>query len=1031
MYAELHCISNFSFLRGASQPQDLVRRAAELNYQAIAITDECSLAGIVRAWEAAKECGIKLIVGSEFQLAEGCLVLLARNRKGYGQLSSLISLGRVRSEKGNYQLSLSDFEHKLSDCLLLWRPAQELAEPEAVLRQLKRWFGERLYLLMERQLQSGDKRRLQRLSQMAADCRVACVAAGDVHMHHNQCQPLQDVLTCIRHGTSIDLAGSLLHPNRERYLKSLSALAKRFPQDWLETSVSIANQCNFELGDLRYEYPSELVPEGMNASQYLTQETWKGYQRRFPNGADPSVRQLICKELKLVIEMGYEYFFLTIYDLVQFAKSRHILHQGRGSAANSVVCYCLGITEVDPTQVNLLFERFISKERNEPPDIDVDFEHQRREEVIQYLYQKYGRERAALAATVISYRFKSAMRDVGKALGLDEQWLERLLKGVDRRDKDSRWQDQLQALGVSEQSDRARHLIPLVEQILGFPRHLSQHVGGFVISRGPLSELVPIENAAMADRTVIQWDKDDLEALGLLKVDVLALGMLSAIRRTFDLLSDFHGKHFGMDTVEREQAEVYRMLQKGDSVGVFQIESRAQTNMLPRLKPACYYDLVIQIAIVRPGPIQGDMVHPYLRRRKGLEAVTYPSVEVQGVLERTLGVPIFQEQVIKLAMVAAGFSAGEADQLRRAMASWKRNGRLEQFERKLLKGMAQKGYSERFARQLYQQILGFGGYGFPESHSASFALLAYVSAYLKYHHPAAFCCGLLNSQPMGFYTPSQLLQDAQRHGVEVRPVDINQSDWDHSLEPNNHNQACIRLGFRIVKGLSQAAVEQLLQARPEQGFTRTEQVLELGLKRNELAALTASDALKPLAGHRHQARWEMAAYQPDLPLFAEEHSQVAEAKPRQALSGGVELKQESSAQAMFSDYAHLGLTLGEHPMSLLRQLNRLKGCYRSDELAQCRNNQLVTVAGLVVGRQRPGTASGVTFVTLEDEVGNVNVIVWAATAKAQRVPFLTAKVLKVRGHLETAEGVIHLVAGQLIDISHECDALELSSRDFR
>ncbi|GLS84500.1 error-prone DNA polymerase [Paraferrimonas haliotis] len=1035
MYAELHCISHFTFLRGASAPQQLVERAKALGYQALAITDECSLAGVVRAWEAAKECQLPLIIGSEFQLQQGCFVLLAKNRKGYGQLSSLISQARRRSEKGAYQLSFDDFSGDLGDCFMLWRPNDDVAMDSPLAAQLSRWFGERLYVLMERPLDATDGQRLHYLSRFARRWNLACVAAGNVHMASAEKQALQDVLSCIRHGTSIDQAGSLLAPNRERYLKSLTAIERRFEAQWLQNTLVISQQCQFDLAELRYEYPSELVPAGMNASQYLTQETWKGFAKRFPNGTQASVKQLICKELKLIIEMGYEYFFLTIYDLVLFAKQQHILHQGRGSAANSVVCYCLGITEVDPTQVNLLFERFISKERNEPPDIDVDFEHQRREEVIQYLYRKYGRDRAALAATVISYRFKSAMRDVGKALGLDEQWVERLLKGVDRRDNETSWQAQLQQLGVNEQSPRARHLIPLVEQILGFPRHLSQHVGGFVISRGPLDHLVPIENAAMAQRTVIQWDKDDLEALGLLKVDVLALGMLSAIRRSFDLLSDFYGKPYNMNSIEREQSQVYQMLQRGDSVGVFQIESRAQTNMLPRLKPACYYDLVIQIAIVRPGPIQGDMVHPYLRRRKGVEPVSYPSVEVQQVLERTLGVPIFQEQVIKLAMVAAGFSAGEADQLRRAMASWKRNGKLQQFEQKLLKGMARKGYSEQFAQAVYRQIRGFGEYGFPESHSASFALLAYVSAYLKFHHPAAFCCGLLNSQPMGFYTPSQLIQDVIRHGVQVRSVDINASNWDHSLEADEHGNPCIRLGFRLVKGLSFNTVEQLLEVRPKQGFSKLDTILAMNLKRNELAALTAADALKSLAGHRHQARWQMAAYQPSLPLF-ESHdiSEVNEVKednsrynkPEQT----VKLAPETSAQAVISDYAQLGLTLGEHPLSLLRQLKRLSGCCPSNELSSARSGQIVTVAGLVVGRQRPGTASGVTFVTLEDEFGNINVVVWAATAKAQRKPFLTAKLLKVHGHVEMSEGVIHVIAGRLQDISHECDALTVSSRDF-
>ncbi|MFT5790609.1 MAG: error-prone DNA polymerase, partial [Shewanella sp.] len=765
----------------------------------------------------------------------------------------------------------------------------------------------------------------------------------------------------------------------------------------------------------------------------------KGAMRRFNDHVPTSVTLQYEKELILIKEMQYEYFFLTIFDIVQYAKSQQILHQGRGSAANSVVCYCLGITEVDPTKVNMLFERFVSKERNEPPDIDVDFEHERREEIIQYIYRKYGRERAALAATVISYRFKSALADVGKALGIDKQHLDHMQHSIDRRDSETDWLTQLQDKSLVPTEGMGKHLLPLVQSILGFPRHLSQHVGGFIISSGPLSELVPVENAAMADRTVIQWDKDDLESLGLLKVDVLALGMLTAIRKCFELLST--PKHdFTMDQVEWEQAAVYNMLQRGDSIGVFQVESRAQTSMLPRLKPRCYYDLVVQIAIVRPGPIQGDMVHPYLRRRDGLEKITYPSKEVESVLSRTMGVPIFQEQVIKLAMVAAGFSGGEADQLRRAMASWKRSGELQQFEGKLLNGMQSRGYSVQFSQQIYKQIKGFGEYGFPESHSASFALLAYVSAYLKYHYPAAFCCSLLNSQPMGFYSPSQLIQDAQRHGVIVLPVCINQSQWQHTLVAAEHGSKAIRLGFRLVKGLNRNEIGKLMQQRPEQGFSHIDQIYQLGIARHELETLASADAFIKVAGHRHQVRWQLSACQPSLPLF--DHALEVEGDPSRAnnidqqasgvlfKAAEVMLPSPSIAESMQADYAYTGVTLGQHPMSLLRGKPCLQHCLTAEQLDECRSGQVVTVAGLVVGRQRPGTASGVTFITLEDETGNVNLVVWSATARAQRQAYLVSKIMKVSGILERKSGVTHVVAGKLIDISTALNELVVRSRDF-
>ncbi|WP_417760608.1 error-prone DNA polymerase [Shewanella sp.] len=1032
-YAELHTISNYSFLRGASHPQELVARAAELGYHAIALTDECSLAGVVKAHDAALQHGIKLLVGAEFHLAEGLLVVLAQNRQGYAGLSQLITLGRRRAEKGSYQLALADFA-SLQHCFCLWRPPlyaelvaehpdKDIAFAEQQLATLAERLNETLtqlpcYLLAERQLNAGEAWQLETLQRLSERWQFPCVAAGNVHMHHVSEQRMLDVLTCIRHGKAIDDAMGLLPQNAETAMKPIDAIAKRFPIEWLENSVRIADSCQFQLTELRYEYPAELVPQGLTATQYLAQEVNKGAIKRFDGNIPLSVRRQYSRELEIIAELGYEYFFLTIYDLVSFAKSSHILHQGRGSAANSIVCYCLGITEVDPTKVNMLFERFISKERHEPPDIDVDFEHERREEVIQYIYQKYGRDRAALAASVITYRFRSAMRDVGKSLGLDEQRVEQLLASVDRRDNEA-WTQQLQTQNLIASAGHAQWLLPLVERLMGFPRHLSQHVGGFIISAGPLAELVPIENAAMADRTVIQWDKDDLESLGLLKVDVLALGMLTAIRKCFSLLTR-HYYPFSMAQVAWEDPQVYRMLQQADSMGVFQVESRAQMSMLPRLKPNCYYDLVVQIAIVRPGPIQGDMVHPYLRRRDGIEQVDYPSDAVRSVLERTLGVPIFQEQVIQLAMVAAGFSGGEADQLRRAMASWKRTGELSKFEKKLTEGMAANGYSAQFSQQIFQQIRGFGEYGFPESHSASFALLAYVSAYLKYYYPAAFCCALLNSQPMGFYSPSQLLQDLQHHQGRVLPVCINRSEWDCTLEPLANGDYGLRLGLRLVKGLSEHSAKRLLAGR-QQDFASMAELTLFAIARDELEALASANAFAALSGDRHQARWQLAASQQlTLPLLAQADQQEQ----------CVALPAVDEVSAMLADYQQLGLTLGKHPMTMLRASGQLRGCHTAEQLWQCRHGQVVRVAGLVVGRQRPSTASGVTFITLEDETGHTNLVVWAATASAQRQPFLSARILQVTGVVEFADGVLHVIAGQLTDISKLMAKLAVSSRDF-
>ncbi|MGM0769556.1 MAG: error-prone DNA polymerase [Pseudomonadota bacterium] len=1033
-YAELYCFSNFTFLTGASHPHELAGQAAELGYRALAITDACSVAGIPRAWAALKDSPVKLITGSWFELedapANGTrpqLILLARNRAGYGQLCQLITTGRRRAEKGQYRLFREDLETQpLEDCLCLWLPplkANASYDEALASGEWLHWlFGDRLWLGASRTLESGEDQHLSRIRQLSSDLRCPITATGQVHMHSRERQPLQDVLTALRHNTSLEQAGRYLFQNGERYLRPLAVLQRLFPEAWLKESLAIAEQCVFEPGSLRYEYPPDLVPASESPASYLHRLTREGERRRFPDGTPLTVQALIRKELALISEMKYEHYFLTIQDIVAFARSQGILCQGRGSAANSAVCYCLGITEVNPTKVDLLFERFISKDRNEPPDIDVDFEHERREEVIQYIYRRYSRERAALAATVIRYRPRSAIRDVGKALGFDSALVEQLLNGVDWRDKATDWRQQILDKRLTRNPQVADQFFTLVNTLLGFPRHLSQHVGGFVISAGPLAELVPVENAAMEGRTVIQWDKDDLESLGLMKVDVLALGMLSAIRKALELISEEKSHPFAMQDIPAEDPATYAMLQQGDSIGVFQVESRAQINMLPRLKPETYYDLVIEVAIVRPGPIQGDMVHPYLRRKHGLEPVDYPNDEVRKVLERTLGVPIFQEQVIKLAMVAAGFSAGEADQLRRAMAAWKSHGDLTPFRNKLISGMLERGHDADFAERLYLQICGFGGYGFPESHAASFALLVYVSAWIKRHYPAAFYCALLNSQPMGFYSPSQLVQDARRHNVAVLPPDVNHSHWDHTLEGPTRQ---LRLGLRLIQGLSESGAERLHQHRPATGYRSTGELRRLAsLNQRDMELLAGANAMPDFTSNRHQAYWQLLDHEQPAELFARE------AAPEYLPEHCHQLPEPTEGQNVLADYASQGLTLQRHPLALLREQGHLTFCLSAEQLKTTKAGIPVQVAGLVTGRQRPGSASGVTFVTLEDETGNVNVVVWLETARRQRKPLLTARLLHVKGVLERQGEIVHVMAGKLSDLSHLIRSLPVDSRDF-
>jgi error-prone DNA polymerase len=1036
MYAELHALSNFSFLRGASHPEELVATAKQLGYGALALTDECSMAGLVRAHLAAREHELPLIAGSELVCVDGLkLVALATDRSSYGRLCRVLTLARRASEKGSYRLERSLLEETIDGCLLLWLPREVRdASVETCDAMDAEWlrerFGGRSWIGVELLTTGLDRRRLERLQSLGKRFGLPCVAAGDVHLHRRRRRALQDVLTAIRLNVPVAEAGYALYPNGERCLRPLARLRELYPQSLLAATLDIAARCHFSLDELRYEYPQELVPEGLSATAHLRALTLESMRERWPQGAPAKIREAIEHELKLIADLDYEPYFLSVHDVVRFARSRGILCQGRGSAANSAVCYCLRITEVDPDRISMLFERFISKERNEPPDIDVDFEHERREEVIQYIYGKYGRERTALTATVICYRPRSALRDVGKALGLDAVQLDRIARGMQWWHGGHIDTDRIRDAGLDPAQPQIARLVALAEEILSFPRHLSQHVGGFVISRGRLDELVPIENAAMPERTVIEWDKDDLDALGLLKVDVLGLGMLTAIRRCFDLVNDYRRRHhpertpnLGLDTVPAEDPGVYDMICHGDTTGVFQIESRAQMAMLPRLKPRNYYDLVIEVAIIRPGPIQGGMVHPYLRRRNGEEPVSYPSEAVQGVLCRTLGVPIFQEQVMQLAVVAAGFTPGEADRLRRAMAAWKRKGGLGPFEQRLIDGMRARGYDESFARQIFNQILGFGEYGFPESHAASFALLVYVSAWLKAYEPAAFCAALINSQPMGFYAPAQLTRDARAHGVEVRAADVQASDWDCTLERGESGAPTLRLGLRLVKHLSEAGAARIVAARSQGAFVSAPQLAERAqLDRKDLEALAASDALASLAGHRHRAVWQVSGVERPMPLLPS--STVPE-------EGVALLRAPREGQNIVADYQSLGLSLRRHPLELLRERLRQRGNLRAADLWSLADRSSVRTAGLVITRQRPGTASGVTFVTIEDETGHVNLVVWRQIAETQRQALLDSRLLEVKGTVQREGEVLHVIATKLTNLSQLLGELSVPSRNFR
>jgi error-prone DNA polymerase len=1039
-YAELHCLSNFTFLRGASHPEELVERAQSLGYSALAITDECSVAGVVRAHIAAKRCGLKLIVGSEFRFDDGLkLVLLAADREGYGHLCTLITRGRMRAAKGSYRLARSDLGQNLDGCLALFMPPDPSDAAQA--RFVAERFPGCAWIAAELLSGPNDRARLAALQELGAAVGLPLVAAGDTYMHLRSRRFLQDVLTAIRIGRPVHEAGHALHPNGERHLRLRVRLAQIYPPELLAETLRIAERCRPFLDSLRYEYPGEVVPAGHTPASHLRELTEQGLLQRFPRGVPPKVRDLIERELQLIGELGYEHFFLTVHDIVQFARSKDILCQGRGSAANSAVCYCLGITEVDPSRMEVLFERFISRERNEPPDIDVDFEHQRREEVIQHIYRKYGRDRAAIAATVITYRVRSALRDAGKALGLAPAQVDRLAKSLAWWDGRRVIRERLHEAGTDPASPVIQRLIAIINVLVGFPRHLSQHVGGFVISSGPLSRLVPVENAAMAERSIIQWDKDDLESLGLLKVDVLALGMLSAIRRALGLVNGCRGGALTMQNIldRGDDRAVYEMIQRADTIGVFQIESRAQMSMLPRLKPKEFYDLVIEVAIVRPGPIQGGMVHPFLKQRQNPRPIEYPSKEVEEVLKRTLGVPIFQEQVMQLAVVAADFTPGEADELRRSMAAWQRKGGLEKFQQKLRDGMARNGYSDEFADRIYRQICGFGEYGFPESHSVSFALLAYVSSWLKHYEPAAFLAALLNSQPMGFYAPSALVQDARRHGVDVRPPDVAVSEWECTLEAGEagsspvgsprlegaidtgHSSPAVRLGLLMVRGLSEAGARRIVAARAATRFADVEDLARRAeLDRRDRRNLAAAGALAALAGHRRAAHWQAAGAQ-ERPLLLRD-APIRERHPA--------LPAPTESEEIVADYHSLGLTLGRHPLALLRhRLQRLR-LTPAAELHALPDGRRARTAGIVTCRQRPSTAKGVVFVTLEDETGYINVVVWHDLVERQRRELLGSSLLGVDGVLQKEGEVVHLVARRLTDYTRLLGGLNAESRDF-
>ncbi len=1040
-YAELHVTSNFTFLTGASHPEEMVRAAAEMGHAAAVTADRNTLAGVVRAHVAAKEAGLPLAVGARLELSDPrglSLLVYPTDRAAYGRLCRLLTLGKRRAVKGSCEITLADVGAHAEGLLAVVAPPRRLEDAfAATLAGLRSLFdADRLSLALRRAYEQNDEERLRRAAALAAEARVPVVATNDAHYHDPARRPLQDVLTCIRLGCTVERAGRRLFRNAERHLKPAHEMARlfaRFPGAVERSAEIAARAAAFSLDALRYEYPDEAVPPGRTPMAHLADLTWAGAAERYPAGVPAAVRAQVEHELRLIDELAYAPYFLTCHEIVRFARCRGILCQGRGAAANSAVCYCLGITAVDPDRVSVLFERFVSRERDEPPDIDIDFEHERREEVIQHIYGRYGRDRAALAAEVVCYRGRSAVREVGKAMGLSLDAVDRLARDLDWWDDTPGDERRVRALGFDPRDHGLARTLALARGLVGFPRHLSQHVGGFVITRGPLCESVPIENAAMPDRTVIEWDKDDIDALGMLKIDVLGLGMLTCIRKCMDLVGTHERRPLTLATIPPEDPAVYDMLCEADAIGVFQVESRAQMSMLPRLRPRRYYDLVIEVAIVRPGLIQGDMVHPYLRRRNGEEPAAYASPEIERVLGRTLGVPLFQEQAMSLAVVAAGFTPGEADQLRRAMAAWKRSGdAIRRFERRFIDGMIARGHAPEFAAQCFQMVSGFSGYGFPESHAASFALLVYASALLKRHHPAAFAAALLNSQPMGFYQPAQIVRDARDHGVEVRPVDANASAWDCTLEAGEHGPA-IRLGTRLVKGLARADAERVASAAAERGPFRSIDALRRasGVRAVALRRLAEADAFGSMGLDRRAALWAVRAMRDEpLPLFDGEPTKVAPDDDRSADL----LPPTPPDRAVRGDYASTGLSLKGHPVGFVRGALAARGVTTAAALADeaaCPNGTRVRVAGLVLLRQRPATASGILFMTLEDETGCVNLIVRPRVYDRFRAAARHARLLLAHGRIERRGRVVHVIVGRLESLDAGVPTPHVRAREFR
>jgi error-prone DNA polymerase len=1030
-YSELQVTSNFTFLRGASHPEELVEQAEALGYTAIAITDRNSFAGIVRGHVAAKANNIRFIPACRLDLIDGPSVLAyPTDREAYSRLSGLLTIGNLRAAKGECYLYKKDLYEHAQGMKLIVIPPHDLNQNfefeedfQSNLKEYREVLGEAVYVAISRSYKGDDGKKLHRIYQLSDKLNIPMVATNDVHYHEPVRRQLQDVLTCVREKCTIHTAGFKLHQNAERYLKPIDEMRRLFSQypDALRHAQEIADACRFSLDELKYVYPEEITSGGRTTQEELVHLAWEGANERYPEGVPDKVVEQIKYELAFMEKKNYASYFLTVYDYVRFARSKGILCQGRGSAANSVVCYCLGITSVDPVKFNLLFARFMSEARDEPPDIDVDFEHERREEVIQYIYEKYGRDRAAIVATVTQERHKGAIRDVGKAMGLSVDTLNRLSGSVWDFDEDFLAGKELEEQGLNPNDPHLRKVLELTGQLIGFPRQLGQHTGGFVITKGKLSDLCPIMNARMANRTCVEWNKDDIDALGFLKVDVLGLGMLTCIRKAFDLTK----KHYGLDLTlaeinKEDDPKVYDMICEADTVGVFQIESRAQMSMLPRLKPREFYDLVIEVAIVRPGPIQGDMVHPYLRRRNKEEAEEYPSEELEAILKRTLGIPLFQEQAMEIAIVAAGFKPAEADQLRRSMATFKAKGLVSKFEQKLVSGMVNKGYEEAFARRVFKQLEGFGSYGFPESHAVSFALLVYVSSWLKCYYPDVFACALLNSLPMGFYQPAQIVIDARKHGVEVRPVDINYSMWDNTLEEKTNIYHALRLGFRQVKGIREEDVQSLLNAR-NNGYKSITALKDAGVSLASLEKLADADAFCSLGLDRRQALWQIAALG-DRPvaLFAGQPSESV--KETQ-----VELPFMAAAEHVIEDYSATALSLKAHPISFVREKLSLLYVRSTAKLAEAFDGEFLRAAGLVLVRQRPGTAKGICFITIEDETGFSNLVVFPDIFDRYRKEILQAKLLMVEGKLQREGEVVHLIVSRCFDLTKLLRGLTLTN----